>query len=450
MKLKIKMPEKRDNLFGTDGIRGKFNEFPLNETSIKKLGHIIGKIYKNKRILMGRDTRESGKTISELLIKSIGENANVTDLGIAPTPLISYLTKSEDFYLGIAITASHNPYYDNGIKFFNSKGEKIEDKVKDIIVNEFYKEETPVLNNIAQAEENKTLKNKYIDFIIKDIVLRNNKQKILIDTANGAAYEIADEIFSRLNLNYKIINNKPNGKNINDNCGSTHIDKLRNQVLSSEFDIAISFDGDGDRVLFMDSEGNILDGDYSLLLISDYLFKTKNYNKIVIGTIMSNLRVEEEFNKRGVKFYRSQVGDEKVYKLMIEKNAIIGGENSGHTILLDKNKTGDGILISLYFLKSLDFFSIKANTLFKSIKMYPQKIESFYVNEKPDFDEIKGLNNELKRFYHQYKDSARMVLRYSGTEPKIRLMIEAINKDIISKEFNIFKEIIINNLGEKK
>jgi len=444
------MPEKRDNLFGTDGIRGRFNEFPLNEESIVKLGFIVGKMYKDKQILIGRDTRESGKIISELLIKSISANADIAYLGIAPTPLISYITKSQDFSLGISITASHNPYYDNGIKFFNSKGEKIEDKVKNTIINEFYKIKTPALKSNIQIEKDKTLKTNYINFITKDIELTNNKQKILIDAANGAAYEIADEIFSRLDLNYKIINNKPNGKNINDNCGSTHINKLRDLIISSKFDIAISYDGDGDRVLFMDSEGNILDGDYSLLLISDYLFKTKNYNKVVIGTIMSNLRVEEEFRKRGVKFYRSQVGDEKVYKLMIEKNAIIGGENSGHTILLNKHNTGDGILTSLYFLKSLDFFSISANTLFKSIKMYPQKTESYYVNEKPDFNEIKGLNRELKRFKNQYKDNARIVLRYSGTEPKIRLMIEAVNNDIILKEFKIFKEIIINNIGEKK
>ncbi len=443
------MLEKRNNIFGTDGIRGRYGDFPLDKDSISKIGNIIGELFNRKKIIIGRDTRESSDTIFDILTNTINDKVKIINIGIASTPMVSYLTKTEKASLGISITASHNPYHDNGLKFFNSDGEKIEDHLKNIISNEFLKK-----NKINFYSENKIINekhliNKYIDFVIKGMKLNNTNKKILIDAANGATFEIVEKIFSKLNIKYKIINNNPDGKNINKNCGSTHIEKLKDYMLESDFELAVSFDGDGDRIIFMDSELNILDGDFSLLLISDFLFKTGEYNKIVIGTIMSNLGIEEELNRRGIKFYRSKVGDENVYKLMKEKKAVIGGENSGHTILLNKHNTGDGILTSIYFLKALDYFSIKPNTLYKSIKLYPQKTKSLYVKSMPELDEIKGLNKEIKRFEQEYKNNARLIIRYSGTEPKIRIMVEAENYSIIEKEINLFKNIILNKIGVK-
>jgi len=437
-----------NKLFGTDGIRATVGDFPFDDNSILKIGNSIGKLFIDSNILIGRDTRVSGSFFGHLIASGIAENAKVSSLGIIPTPGLSYIVNHSNFDYGIMITASHNPYFYNGIKIFNSNGEKISEKKEKEIEDMFFSiKQTNSCDLNLIDEEN--LKKGYEEFLIRVAGDIGNKGiKLVIDCANGAAFEIAPMVFRKLGFETILINANPDGKNINLHCGSTDLEGLKKKTINENADLGIGFDGDGDRVIFIDNQGNILDGDYTLFVLSELLSKyEKDFNKVVVGTIMSNLGLEDALKKKGINFLRTMIGDKNVYKEMNSYNSILGGEQSGHIILRNLQKTGDGILTTIFFIKSLLNLGLKPSDIYKKLDLYPQKTVSVFVREKKLLEDWKELNDMIEKFNDKYGKYSRLLIRYSGTEPKIRIMIESKSIDVINKNMENFVNFIKSNIG---
>ena len=450
-KKKRKMKKK---IFGTDGIRGLASKDPFTEESLNALSNAIIYKSKKKRILIGRDTRESSTLIENLLVKALKKyGANVYLAGLISTPAISYLTRKFICDLGIVVSASHNPYQFNGIKFFNKKGEKLSESNENLIERAFFKFRKEKLND---SQNGKIIKIKNPGLIYKKNVLSSleknfslNNMKIVIDCANGSTYKIAKDIFSKLKAKLLFINTKPNGKNINLRCGSLYPNNLIKYVKKYSADFGISFDGDGDRILCCDEVGTIIDGDKILALLAKSYYSKGLIKGIgVVGTIMSNMGLENFLKKFGIKLYRSAVGDKFVYNLMEKKKCNIGGEQSGHIILKDHSFSGDGILVSLQILSIIKENKEKASRVFDLYKAYPQVLKNIKLK-----DSIKVSNTELKKITQKYnkklKKNGRVLIRHSGTEPVIRIFIELKEYSYIN---NLMKKIHrdINLLIKKK
>lgn len=442
----------KNRLFGTDGIRGRVGNFPLDAESLSKLGRAIGELFKDCRILFGRDTRESGEIILQQIAAGISNRAKIFDCGVFPTPGLAFMTGRRDFDYGIMVTASHNPYYDNGIKFFNGRGEKISPEVEAEIEILFFSMNitgqdgsSPVRPHIETISDTQI----YRDFLSEEASrLKGKKGKAIIDCAHGAVYEIAPAVFQEAGFDTEIINAAPNGRNINRDSGSTNPVKLKEEIIARGADIAIAFDGDGDRVIFADQKGNILDGDHSLYIISRYLLETNtSFNKVAVGTIMGNLGLEKALSRMGITFIRTPVGDYNVYREMQRRDALIGGEQSGHTILRPLQRTGDGILTAICFLKSLAYFNLKPTDLFKQLSLFPQVTKNIGIREKKDLSTWDTLNRMTEDFTDKHGNNSRIIIRYSGTEPKIRLMMESEEDSIIRKHIEKFENLIKSEIG---
>lgn len=442
----------KSKLFGTDGIRARVGNFPLDDRSLIKLGNSIGEIFRGFKILIGIDTRASGERIKELIAAGISSRAEVFYCGVIPTPGISYIIGHSHFDYGIMITASHNPYYDNGIKIFNSRGEKIspdiEEDIEDIFssIGRLGKDEN---NREHVKTENINNKNIYKDFLLEQASgLKGKKQKIVVDCAHGAVYEIVPAVFKETGFDAEIINSTPDGNNINRDSGSTNPENLRERVAALKADIGISFDGDGDRVIFADNNRNVLDGDHTLYVISRYLLETnKNFNKIVVGTVMGNLGLEKALSEMRIKYIRTPVGDYNVYQEMKRVNSMIGGEQSGHTILRSLQQTGDGILTAIYFLKALSYFDLKPTEIFNQLSLYPQVTRNIKIRKKKDIDSWDELRDKIEDFNDKHGKNSRIIIRYSGTEPKIRVMIESEHSSVIQENLEIFENLIKSEIG---
>jgi len=445
-----------NKLFGTDGIRSRVGKFPLDNNSLISLGLVCGELWSGSKILIGRDTRISGPEIEKLLAVGFSDRTQCQFCGVMPTPGFSYILDQGDFDYGIMITASHNPYFDNGIKIFNGNGEKISVNQEQEIEQKFIAADRSESTSTADIKKKITalspghFKDKYRNFLLQNArELQNTDLKCVIDCANGATFEIAPEIFQKLGFLTRIINAGPDGKNINENSGSTNSDYLREKVVSENADFGIAFDGDGDRVIFIDKNGFLLDGDYVLLNISDYFLNHEDtFNRVVVGTVMSNMGVENAFVQRGIQFLRAPVGDKNVYEKMKETGSILGGEQSGHIILRNLQKTGDGILTAVCFLKSLLALGLKSTDVAKKIKRYPQTTKTVKIKEKRDLGQWKELNVMINGFEKKHGDNSRLLIRYSGTEPKIRIMMESEFEDIINNNINRFENFIQSSIGE--
>lgn len=443
---------KKSSLFGTDGIRGRVGDFPLDNESIYYLGDSIGQILKGAKILIGRDTRGSGENIKKLIAAGISNRAGIFDCGVVSTPGVSFITGHSDSDYGIMITASHNPYSDNGIKIFNGSGEKIsrgiEQDIEDIFFSKYGSGREKSSNEPININKIKN-KNIYKDFLVEEAArLKGEKLKVLIDCAHGAVYEIAPAVFKEAGIKTKVINASPNGCNINLSSGSTNPHILSKNVVEHEADIGIAFDGDGDRVIFADNKGNILDGDHSLYAISTYLFETnKNFNKIVVGTVIGNLGLEKALSEKGIKYIRSQVGDYNVYCEMKRVNAAVGGEQSGHTILRFLQPTGDGILTAVYFLKALSYFNLKPDDLINRLPLFPQITKNIKIREKKELDKWEKLQQMIEGFNNKHGKNSRIIIRYSGTEPKIRIMMESEHNSVIRENLGNFENLIKSEIG---
>jgi len=441
-------------IFGTDGIRGRYDK-ELTFSLAYKVGYALGVITQNNNpILIGRDTRISGEIILEAISKGINASGKkCISVGICPTPAIPYLIKKEKFSCGLMISASHNPPEYNGIKIFDSNGTKIikefENEIQALI--ETIDEENLVQEKSFTIETNEGLLNLYINSLIKTLDGENlGGMKIILDTCYGSATTCAEEVFNKLGASLKVINNEKNGLKINLNCGSTCLEPLKKAIIENGADMGFSFDGDADRVIGLDSRGNVLDGDHILFLWGRELMEQKILkNNLLISTKMANLGFENAWNNIGGILYRTEVGDKFILKAIKQKQAILGGEQSGHILSEINNFSGDGILTAIQISKYCKKKKINLDTwLQSSFSPYPQKLTNINLN----FD-IKNLNNNIrnlinltiKDYSEKISENCRIYIRPSGTEPVLRVLIEAENQ----KEVNTLSKDITSKLRRK-
>jgi phosphoglucosamine mutase len=427
-------------LFGTDGVRGKAGRF-LDAITALKLAQAAGiyfkKKAKTKKILLGKDTRRSGYMIENALVSgftSVG--FDVIQIGPMPTPAIAYLTESMRCDAGIMLSASHNPFEDNGVKFFNCKGDKLNSQIEKEIEDIFYNNE---LLSSSQCTGANIGSSKRIDDVIGRYIVSIKSSfpkelslsglRVVVDCANGAAYKVAPTIFEELGAEVMVMNNKPNGININENCGALHPSSLAKIVKDYRADIGIALDGDADRLVVVDEKYNTISGDKLIGVLATYLKSQKKLsNNSCVATVMSNKALEDYLKSNGIKLLRSNVGDKYVLEMMRNKNINFGAEESGHIIFGDIAKTGDGIASALQLLAYLVKSGKKASEILNPFELYPQSTRNLIVEEKPPLESIKGLEELLKEFRDK---GIRDLVRYSGTENKIRLLLEGKNqKDI--------------------
>ena len=442
--------------FGTDGIRRIANTELTPELvyRVAKAGaYVLSKHTDHApTILIGRDTRISGTLIEAALTSGfLSYGANVKLVGVIPTPAIAHLTRTLNADAGVVISASHNTYEFNGIKYFSNLGTKIADEIEEEIEEimdspERLNELTAAHHKIGVSEIATELSTEYVQFFTNTFVNDFSKYdksnfKVVLDTANGATYQVAEEIFKKLEINYTIINNSPDGININHNCGSTHLEPLGQYVVANKYDLGIAFDGDGDRCLCVDRFGNTIDGDMMIAIVAKYL-KQKNEldNSAMVTTVMSNLGLSKFAKENDITLVQTKVGDRYVLEEMLKSKYIIGGEQSGHVIFLKHNPTGDGILTACMLIKVILEKNICASELAKEITIYPQVLINAKVNsdKKYDYENDTTINEEIKKLEKEFSGNGRVLIRPSGTEPLVRVMIEGEDLEYItSKAKNI-------------
>ena len=425
--------------FGTDGIRGFVGKYPITPEFALKLGWAAGKVFAahgNKKVLIGKDTRISGymlETALESGLIAAGVDAGL--LGPMPTPAISYLTKTFRADAGIVISASHNPYYDNGIKFFSREGTKLPDDIEHEIEEMLDKEMTCVESEkLGKAFRINDAAGRYIEFCKGQFAQETLKgMKIVVDTANGATYHIAPNVFTELGAEVLPIFNQPNGLNINKDCGATKTAALQKIVLAEEAHVGIALDGDGDRLIMVDENGEEIDGDEIVFIIARHALKQGKLNGGVVGTLMSNLGLEVALKKLSIPFKRANVGDRYVMELLKENGWSIGGESSGHVINLEHIPTGDGIVAAIQVLAAMVETGMKLSELKSGMEKYPQTLINVRVspNKYPlEVDEVKMLIKDVEQ---ELGEDGRILIRKSGTEPLIRVMSEGKDFDQITK-----------------
>ena len=449
--------------FGTDGIRRIANTelTPGLVYKVAKAGaYVLSKHTDHAPlILIGRDTRISGTLIESAMVAGfLSYGANVKLLGVMPTPAVAYLTRKLKADAGVVISASHNTYEFNGIKYFSNKGTKIsddlEEEIEEIMDSGNLEEHTAANDKIGISEYALDLEDEYVYFFRKlfdDVIETNNRTDFIvgIDTANGATYKVAEKVFKNLGINYKIINNTPNGVNINDNCGSTHLDNIKKFVKENKLSLGIAYDGDGDRCLAIDENGEEIDGDKLLAIISQNLRKHNKLNKdTIVATVMSNLGLNKYARDNGLEFLQTKVGDRYVLEEMLKNGYNLGGEQSGHIILLDYNPTGDGILTSLMLIKTILEENKKASELGSLVKKYPQTLVNAKVNsdKKYDYDKDAQIKDAIDKLEREFAGNGRVLIRPSGTEPLVRVMIEGEDQAYISQKANEIAKLIEEKL----
>ncbi len=430
-------------LFGTDGIRGIAN-LELTPELAYKVGRAAGYVLtkeKRGKILIGRDTRFSGDLLESALasgLMSIGIDVELA--GIVPTPAVAYLTRTGDYLAGVVISASHNPFEYNGIKFFSSEGYKLPDEVEDRIEQYIFSDtklyKTVTGDELGRLTQSKNLKDRYANYL-KDLTkLDLSGMKIAIDTGNGALFEIAEPLLRSMGAEVAVINNRPDGKNINDNCGSTNPDLICEFVKNEKADMGMSFDGDADRIIAVDEKGNIVDGDHMLAICAMNLKKEdKLKGNTVVGTVMSNIGLTRYLDSIGVNLVHTKVGDRYVLEEMIKNGYVLGGEQSGHIIFLEYNTTGDGLATGLHLLEVMKATGKKLSELNALMKTYPQVLVNSNVrndlkNKYMEFDDIR---EKIEKIERKFDGKGRVVIRPSGTENKVRVMLEGEDEEVLNK-----------------
>ena len=440
-----------ENIFGTDGIRGKTNTYPINAETILKIalscGHVMGKNIKSPKVLLGKDTRRSGYMVENALTAgfiSMGWEVNL--LGPLPTPAVSFLTKSLRADLGIMISASHNPFDDNGIKFFDKDGLKIDTIIEEAISKEIKnKPQLVAPNGLGRARRINDVLGRYTEFakITIPTSFSLSGMKIVADCANGAAYKILPQILRELGAEVVSIGVTPDGFNINEECGSTKPEKAQKAVLENCADIGICLDGDADRVLFIDEQGKLANGDQVIGLLARAWMKKNLLNKnTVVATVMSNLALELYLEKIGVSLIRTQVGDKNVSKCMKRQRLNLGGEQSGHMILSDYSNAGDGLITSLQVLSVLVENKKKASQLFNLFEPFPQTVVNIDAHECNDFENNEQIKNRLDDVQSSINNEGRILIRRSGTENVIRLMVEHKEKNKLQETIDTCLSIL--------
>lgn len=430
--------------FGTDGFRGEANVDLTVEHAYKVgryLGYYYGKQHEDGKahVVIGKDTRLSSYMFEYSLVAGLtASGADVYLMHVTPTPSVSYIVRTGDFDCGIMISASHNPYYDNGIKVINGQGYKleaaIENEIEQYIDGELGEIPFAKRENIGKTTDYTMGRNRYIGYLLTIPTRPFKGMRIGLDCANGASYLVAKSVYDALGAKTYVINNEPNGTNINTDCGSTHIEKLQAFVKEKGLDVGFAFDGDADRCLAVDDKGEIVDGDKILYVCGRYLKdKGELNNNTIVTTIMSNLGLYKALDKKGINYEKTAVGDKYVFENMMEHGHSIGGEQSGHIIFSKYATTGDGVLTSLMIMETILGRKVKLSELFHSLTIYPQLLVNVKVSSKDavmnDADVLK-LNDEIAA---ELGDDGRLLLRQSGTEPVIRVMVEAATDELCKK-----------------
>lgn len=432
--------------FGTDGIRGVANK-DLTPEFVYNLGKatayaIFKKLNKKPTFLIGKDTRISGDLLESSLISGLcSVGANVLCLGVIPTPAIAYLIKKYKTDAGFVISASHNSFQDNGIKIFNELGfkisDEIENEIENLIDNKLDEIPCAINENIGNKHFNHNAYLDYADFLAKSIDTDLSNISLALDCANGATFKVAPLVFKNLNCNIKTLSANPNGININDNCGSTHMKNICQEVKNGKFDLGIAFDGDGDRCIAVDENGEIVDGDEIMAICGNYL-KNNNLlkNNTIVATVMSNLGLFTMGKEKGINILKSNVGDRYVLEEMIKNNCNFGGEQSGHIIFLDYNTTGDGILTAINLIYIMKKTGKKLSELKKVLQIFPQVLKNAKVSNEKKYNYLENeiIKNCIQNLQNKFKDNGRVLIRASGTEPLIRVMIEGKNIEEITME----------------
>jgi phosphoglucosamine mutase len=430
------------SLFGTDGIRAIAGEAPLDPITIFATGvalaHTLRKNSEEPAVLLGRDTRESSPWIAAVLAAGLrSADARVESAGIVPTPAVAFLARTHSFQTGVVISASHNPWRDNGIKFFGADGYKLPDSVELAMEDEILHHASLIASQLAEPdpasippiEDNPALQADYIQFLldcVPSLSVTHSSGRIVVDCANGAAAVIAPELFRRLGIDVNLLNISPDGRNINDKCGALHPDHVAAEVVSCGAALGISFDGDADRCMMAGESNNVLNGD-AILYIAALDLKSRGLltGDLVVATTMSNMGLEEALKRSGIRMLRAPVGDRYVLEQMLVHNAALGGEQSGHILLPHLATTGDGLLTSLFVLDLMARTGQSIAELTADLKVFPQVTININVREKRPLDSIPAVAQAIRAAEEDLRDSGRVVVRYSGTESLARVMVEA-------------------------
>lgn len=417
--------------FGTDGIRGRVGVHPMTAQVVMKLGWAAGKVLAskgNREVLIGKDTRISGYLFESALeagLTSAGINSRL--LGPMPTPAVAYLTSTFRAAAGIVISASHNPFYDNGLKFFSTEGCKLPDDVELEIESMMQEDMTTVdSSDLGRARRVDDAAGRYIEFCKSTFPssLRLDGMKIVVDSANGAAYHIAHQVFDELGAQVVSVGADPNGMNINEDCGATAPDSLRAHVLLERADVGIALDGDGDRIIMVDHRGEIVDGDEILYVLAKAQATEGTLKGGVVGTLMTNLALEHALGEMSIPFERAAVGDRYVMERLRAKSWVLGGENSGHILCLDKVTTGDAIVAGLAVLAVMRTSGESLSRLRANMRLYPQVLINVPSAKKIDLNTNDQIQQAVKQAEDELGDNGRLLLRPSGTEPLVRVMVE--------------------------
>ena len=427
--------------FGTDGFRGEAN-IKLTVEHAYKVGRFLGWYFGQEHkanIVIGKDTRRSSYMFEYALVAGLtASGADAYLLHVTTTPSVSYVVRTEEFDCGIMISASHNPFYDNGIKIINGNGHKMEAGVEELI-EKYIDGETEEIPYATREKIGRTVdyvagRNRYIGYLISLATRSFKKYRIGLDCANGSASSIAKSVFDALGAKTYVINNDPDGTNINTACGSTHIEALQILVKEKKLDVGFAYDGDADRCIAVDENGNVIDGDLILYVCGKYMNENgKLNNHTVVTTVMSNLGLYKAFDQAGISYEKTAVGDKYVYENMVKNSHCLGGEQSGHIIFSKHATTGDGILTSLMLMEVITEKKMSLGTLASEVRIYPQLLKNVRVADKQEARENPAVVEAIKKVEEALGDEGRILVRESGTEPLIRVMVEAGNNDLCQK-----------------
>ena len=459
--------ERTKQLFGTDGIRGIPGEYPLDDATLERVGSALGLHLtagknansKAARVLIGRDPRESGPHIAELIARGLASTgAEPVSAGVVTTPGVAWLVSREGFSAGVVISASHNPYHDNGVKLISSSGMKFPDaaehEIERLILSPngsapAVKTVNPERASKAHPDGEEKLHQDYLDGL-RAAVLPGAKfaeMKVVLDCANGAASNLAPQLFRMLGAEVVAINNAPDGKNINAGCGSLHPEGMQKRVVESGATLGIAFDGDADRAIFASASGKLVDGDAVLLVAGRYMKSARKLKgNVIVGTTMANLGLERALDQSGLKLARTAVGDRYVLGEMLRIGANLGGEQSGHILFLDDATTGDGMLTAVK-IASIVSLAGPLDSLVADLKIYPQKIVNVRVKSKPPLESLPEVSRTLGEAEKALGKSGRVILRYSGTEPLARVMVEAERDEDVRRWTDSLASVVRSAIG---
>jgi phosphoglucosamine mutase len=446
-------------LFGTDGIRGVANEYPMTVEMAMRVGRAVATVFKNRsekpKIIIGRDTRLSGQMLESAMIAGICSAGGVAYLtGVLPTPGVAFTASAAKAGAGVVISASHNPFFDNGIKLFKGNGYKLSDEneaeMEKLILDESRADRSQTVCEPGTVVILNDASENYIAFLKSTLPtdLSLNSLKIVLDCANGATSRTAPQLFSDLGADVKALGVDPDGKNINHNCGSEHPEGLIQMVLETGADVGLALDGDGDRLIAVDEKGQILSGDHILVICANMMKRQGRLkNHCVVSTVMSNMGLGVAFKKMGIRHEKSQIGDRYVMEKMIACGSVLGGENSGHMIFADHHPTGDGSLTGLKLIEAMQADNKPLSELSRMMSTYPQVLINVEVLSKPNIESLPEIVDAIESVKSELGNRGRVLVRYSGTQPICRIMVEGPNEGDTQRYCQQITDIIKDNIG---